>query len=320
MKSINPNTRSVRTDSNCQTAIRSAGFSLIELMVVVAVIALLCSLLFPALKGARESAKTTACFSNLRQLGIATRAYTGDNHGNFVGIGHPYWAKDGGLIWHDALGRGGYIGGQVNLRKPHVNHLTYGTAPIDTWRWPVLKCPSEPGWSTMSNYPYNGAPYTSYLNDYRCSSYDLNFQVYNMTHCSCTGRGRGWCTSGGGCTGAPDESCCAVGFSVPTWEGTTPATALIVMDNEIYNYVSWLTPSFYGWTIGWAQDGSGNYYATSIANNPVYMHAFRHPGKTAGGLYLDAHVAGVRPAELTPLNERPNYRIWHSTDGYLSEW
>ncbi len=56
------------------------GFTLIELLVVIAIIAVLVAILLPALKGARDSAKTTACLSNDRQLGIAVRAYMNDNH------------------------------------------------------------------------------------------------------------------------------------------------------------------------------------------------------------------------------------------------
>jgi prepilin-type N-terminal cleavage/methylation domain-containing protein/prepilin-type processing-associated H-X9-DG protein len=55
------------------------GLSLVELLVVLAIIAILVSLLLPAANRAREQARATACLSNLRQLGLAMRSYTMDN-------------------------------------------------------------------------------------------------------------------------------------------------------------------------------------------------------------------------------------------------
>ena len=51
------------------------GFSLVELLAVIAIIGTLVSLLIPAVQSTRESARRSQCASNLRQLGIATHAY-----------------------------------------------------------------------------------------------------------------------------------------------------------------------------------------------------------------------------------------------------
>ncbi|MCC5829080.1 MAG: DUF1559 domain-containing protein [Phycisphaeraceae bacterium] len=57
---------------------RRPAFTVIELMVVIALIALLIALLMPALGAAREHARNVKCLSNLRQVGVALYTYAAD--------------------------------------------------------------------------------------------------------------------------------------------------------------------------------------------------------------------------------------------------
>ncbi len=108
-----------QTHSN--KARQSDAFTLIEMLVVIAIIALLASLIIPAVTGTLARAKKTSAMSNLRQLGIGVVAYATDNNGRFPRGGFQP------LYWHNDIYP--YVGNDPSVFRDPAGHTEYG----DPW-------------------------------------------------------------------------------------------------------------------------------------------------------------------------------------------
>ena len=142
----------------------AAGFTLVELLVVIGIISLLISILLPSLNKARESAVRISCMSNEKQLLLALAMYVNENHGTFPcatgidwnsGPNNPY-AVEVNPWWNPAypLFLARYVGGRVVKGTPDVSLNGSYASPK------VVHCPNDTSTAlTSSTSDQNGAWY-----------------------------------------------------------------------------------------------------------------------------------------------------------------
>jgi prepilin-type processing-associated H-X9-DG protein/prepilin-type N-terminal cleavage/methylation domain-containing protein len=129
----------------CRHSKSTSGFTVVEMLIVIAIMGLLAALLFPVFARAREAARGTACISNLKQLGQAFQQYSTDN-GRRYPLAAPFLAWGNGGHWVSGttgsggeladLGSGAYIDGRTaNVENGAIYSYVKSTG--------VYVCPSN---------------------------------------------------------------------------------------------------------------------------------------------------------------------------------
>lgn len=143
-----------------------AGFTLVELLVVIALLAALIAILFPILGSARQSAQKAQCVSNLQQLGVAVHAYAMENNGTL-----PPFNKDvnGSRNWYLFLMYSNVAGLRGDGVLPNTNPGNARNALT------VYNCPANPG--RIGRWYYPNYAYNRSIGESRLANIDPQSQV-----------------------------------------------------------------------------------------------------------------------------------------------
>ncbi len=124
---------------------RCIRFTLIKLLIVIAIIAILAALLLPALNKARARGRDVSCSGNLRQIALALQSYTNDNHGFVMAYTDYSWNY---RKWQTALMP--YLYSGVKFSASSVD-----TFVVDGIPRPIFRCPAQPQEPTYASLRSN---------------------------------------------------------------------------------------------------------------------------------------------------------------------
>jgi prepilin-type N-terminal cleavage/methylation domain-containing protein len=168
-----------------------SGFTLVELLVVMAIIAILAALLLPAIQQAREAARRTQCLNNIKQINLAAANYLGRNHSYPSG-----WicANVGCTAQAPALSSYCTFSGNATVKGPdqslvEISGITWLVSP--DWGWQALLLPDMDQSTTSLDFrqpkggPPNGPALQLPISPYKCPS--ANLSGAGMGYCNYRG-------------------------------------------------------------------------------------------------------------------------------------
>ena len=274
------------------------GFTLVELLVVVAIIALLVGLLLPAVQAAREAARRTQCSNNLRQIGISLQNYA--TAGRTLPSGYLSQYAAGGVDTGPGWGWASLIlnyveetslSGQLLFSRPIEDA---GNAQFRTAAVSVYTCPSDfapPTWSAQrddgSKTPICDVASANYVGMYGNSEPGVNGSGLFFRNSAVRFRE---ITDGTSQTIAVGERSHALGES--TWVGSVTGALLVPGPADgvgVYEVEHGSTM-----VLGQAGENKGPGDPTG---EPDMFHSFHSGG--VNFVFADAHVAFLTP-DLDP--------------------
>jgi prepilin-type N-terminal cleavage/methylation domain-containing protein/prepilin-type processing-associated H-X9-DG protein len=266
---------------------KSKGFTLVELLVVIGIIALLISMLLPVLGGIRRQAGQTKCLSSLRQIGVALQLYAQEQEGYYP---VAYWDRGTAAptdvpreaSWPDMLSK--YVHAAAAADRDDVSSYRRGSV--------LWGCPAYDVSENFDPSSFGDAVRTGY-----------GMQYYPMAPATATvGNGTG--PKGNLAYIDNDQPSVGTWFKRDVWTRKGSSLRGIIADSNTHIIG---TSATYSQSTGWFQKGR-ELLPPSGTTSFVYMDGSRHvkPNATdrevrrATGinmLFADGSVRAVSPAE-----------------------
>ncbi len=264
-----------------------AGFSLLELLITVTIVALLAALLLPVLALVRESSRSAVCLNHLRQIGLGDMAYAADHRGmltpskiefeTYSASATPTWAGSWNTSWMEQLFP--YLAKNSN-RADSKEVYTCPQAKLERTavQWP-------------STYGANGSVHP-FCSDYRGNkpnrpdrsrwSYTRAMQIPRQSEV----------------IGFMDASVNSVGTSTETLLYSNYQDVHELRKTEIWRAESPVD----------GPSGVNTWYLNNNTDNSAYFPRWRHQRNTRGGaVFVDGHAAALGRTQTLMRNFSADY-------------
>jgi prepilin-type N-terminal cleavage/methylation domain-containing protein/prepilin-type processing-associated H-X9-DG protein len=247
-------------------AVQRKAFTLTELLVAIAMIAILAALLLPGISLSKAQARNVACKNHLKQMGAALQMYVQDSRNRYA-----YYIGPVGPSYGDGVAKGGRIDGMVFWSTKLFPYYALN------WTNPLFQCPGYTGKVTGVVQTNNAIV--------RYGSYSYNIWGSRVVNPPLESYGLGPC----------------VFWTFPQGSNAPHAA---VAESEIVAPSQMLAMGESAWVVGstspglWAENEGGGYDSSGCnANAWAWVYDARH-GKVLNQLYCDGHVSSMRPQIL----------------------